>query len=723
MRPLAPPPHFRHSRNNRKKQASTESDTLVHQSNLAKSWVPFDHFENDDNCKYFGNEVSINPFFSSEGCEEETGVEAQLTSRNSNNNDALPCANNNDGSPRTNHISGSFSDFENIAPIPLPSSLYDNGPVCEPGNRNTDTDRAMMVGSNRNQPLGSLQPISNQRVVQRKGLGKRTNNVPKISAKPRNVRGVSVENQQRGRTKLADKIQRRSSRSLSVLPGKKQKQKNSRRLSITRHESDRHDNSQLDENQGQEKEDDINNRNSVPPIEQTTVGVRDQMMPVVEMPPRNQCVDSTSMMSYGSGSGSGSGSVCDDSSFSSTKLPSVFRTRNLLPTSVYHNNATGIWITTINMSQKETVNKSNAAKYLKAFSFQTEHEARESAYANAPARMLPFVEHPFCFICCAQFSVFKRASHCRNCGVCICSTCSTSWKRVCVPETYNIKGEASIRICKSCDALSKQFRTALLEGNFDNALKIYNSGNVNLRCPFMATKGAEIMLPIHCAAEGGCLDLLVWLVEVHYCPLKRIRTGNRHKSQQADEMITTSKGRTVLDIAMAGKNVDIIRYLVNDKGIDIYCIKDFSLALSALEAVLKSPYMIPLCDDNDRFVNSINQTSSRIMRSNSDLTGIDNGLPTFSVGANDDLSDNEEESPRNEDGSINSEDEQSVATTVPDAVSITKCCLLVTKKNYIVCNISRLCSLLSALYATQIQLTVSLLPAAIKYAAYNAQPT
>jgi hypothetical protein len=43
-----------------------------------------------------------------------------------------------------------------------------------------------------------------------------------------------------------------------------------------------------------------------------------------------------------------------------------------------NNEATGIWITTINMSQKEAVNKSNAAKYLKAFSFQTEREARES---------------------------------------------------------------------------------------------------------------------------------------------------------------------------------------------------------------------------------------------------------------------------------------------------------------------------------------------------------
>ena len=63
---------------------------------------------------------------------------------------------------------------------------------------------------------------------------------------------------------------------------------------------------------------------------------------------------------------------------SSVCLPRTLHTRNLLATSVYHNEATGIWITTINMSQKESVSKSNAAKYLKAFSFQSESEARES---------------------------------------------------------------------------------------------------------------------------------------------------------------------------------------------------------------------------------------------------------------------------------------------------------------------------------------------------------
>mmetsp|Transcript_10832 Transcript_10832/g.20260 ORF Transcript_10832/g.20260 Transcript_10832/m.20260 type:complete len:698 (-) Transcript_10832:1128-3221(-) len=653
MRPIAPPPHFRHSRSIRKKQASAETKAVVPASDLVRSWVPFDNVDEDDNSRYNGNEVSITPSFSNEPFAEETGIEAQL--KTSYNND------NNDGLLGTSYVhSGSFSNFENIAPVPLPFSSCENNPVCEPIRLDTNADNVKMVGLNRNQPLGSLQSITNQRVVQKKGLGKRTNIVG--SAKNKKMRGESIENQRRGSINSADKNQRRSSRSLSVRRVKTHRQKNNQRSSIARNEANRHDCVESNEDERQDNYDGRSNEISIATIQPASINVHDRTLPAAEIPPRNQGMDTSSTKSSVADS--------DESTSLSPNLPSMFRTRNLLATSVYHNQATGIWITTINMSQKETVNKSNAAKYLKAFSFQTEHEARESAYANAPARMLPFDEHPFCFTCSTQFSVFKRASHCRNCGVCICSSCSTLWKRVCVPETYNIKGEASIRICKSCDSLSKLFRTALLEANYDEALKIYNTGNVNLRCPFMSSKGAEIMLPIHCAAEGGSLDLLVWLVEVHYCPLKRIRTGNRHKTQQTDEMITTSKGRTVLDLAMASKNVDIIRYLVNDKKIDIYGIKDLNIALNALDAVLKSPYINTLCDDHDVFVDPIQRVSSTIMRTDSDMTEISSGLPSYTVGADDDLSDSEEESPRNDNCPIHSDDEESVATTVPDACII-----------------------------------------------------
>ena len=250
-------------------------------------------------------------------------------------------------------------------------------------------------------------------------------------------------------------------------------------------------------------------------------------------------------------------------------LPRPIHTRNLLTSSVYNNEATGIWITTINMNQKSNVTKSNAAKYLKAFSFHTEREARESAYANAPAKMLPFESNPRCFLCDAKFMVLRRASHCRNCGVCICNSCCVSWNKQSLPETsYNvIKGESTVRVYKSCDTLSGMFKKALLEADYERALTVYNTGNINLRSQFMSPKGCEVMLPIHCAAEGGSLQLLQWLVDVHYCPIKRIRThtGKRFKNQSNNELIVTSKGRSILEIAMAGKRVNILNYLVNEK--------------------------------------------------------------------------------------------------------------------------------------------------------------
>jgi hypothetical protein len=169
-------------------------------------------------------------------------------------------------------------------------------------------------------------------------------------------------------------------------------------------------------------------------------------------------------------------------------------TRNLLTAYVNHNKATSLWITTINTQQKASGNSKSKTKHLQAFSFRTEHEARESAYVNAPPKMIPFESTPNCLNCQSKFSVFKRPSHCRNCGVSICSSCSTSWNKLMIPETYNSKNTKTVKVCKTCDYLSVAFRRALLNGNYDAALKIYMTGNINLRCPFVNVKnGTEIM--------------------------------------------------------------------------------------------------------------------------------------------------------------------------------------------------------------------------------------
>lgn len=273
----------------------------------------------------------------------------------------------------------------------------------------------------------------------------------------------------------------------------------------------------------------------------------------------------------------------------SNAQPEAIHTRTLLTASVYHNQATNLWITTINTNQKDNgTNSTNAARYLQAFSFHTEREARESAYANAPPRMIPFNESPSCFICKGKFAVFRRPCHCRNCGVCICGSCSTTWSSRMIPETYNIKNESNVKVCKSCNFLAGAFRLALLEGQYDEAVALYNTGNVNLRCPFTNIKGTETMFPIHCAVEGGNLPLLRWLVDVHFCPIKLIRTGNRNRDRGSDIPIRTSKGRSVLSISMASKNVDILRYLAIEKSVSVFEIKELNTSLGALEAVLNA---------------------------------------------------------------------------------------------------------------------------------------
>jgi len=275
---------------------------------------------------------------------------------------------------------------------------------------------------------------------------------------------------------------------------------------------------------------------------------------------------------------------------SAAAQPEAVHTRTLLTASVYHNQATGLWIATINTNQKPgATNRRNAAKYLKAFSFHTEREARESAYANAPPKMVPFTESPNCFICRGKFAVFRRPSHCRNCGVCICTSCTTAWSSKMIPETYNMKKESSVKVCKSCNFLVLAFRRALLDGQYDEAIALYNTGNINLRCPFGNIKGNEAMYPIHCAAEGGNLDLLRWLVDVHFCPISLVRTGNKKpEKENTNTPIVTSKGRSVLNIAMSKQNVEMMRYLVSEKSVSVYEIKDLSTSLKALEAVLIS---------------------------------------------------------------------------------------------------------------------------------------
>lgn len=194
---------------------------------------------------------------------------------------------------------------------------------------------------------------------------------------------------------------------------------------------------------------------------------------------------------------------------------------------------------------------------------------------------------PACHICSSRFALLRRPSHCRNCGVVVCKECSVSWPSKMIPDTYNIKKENSVNICRSCDWLSSNFRLALLQGSQDRAVALHAAGNINLHAPFGNVKG-ELLYPVHCAVLGGSLSLLKWLVDENSCPIKSLRVSGSRESGGSYTPVVTSKGRSLLGIALENRNVDIVRYLVVRKGVSLASEQDitFEMLLRNLDRVL-----------------------------------------------------------------------------------------------------------------------------------------
>lgn len=256
--------------------------------------------------------------------------------------------------------------------------------------------------------------------------------------------------------------------------------------------------------------------------------------------------------------------------------------RQLLPWSVIYSEATNMWVATVNTNQKalDSKNVVEASKSLRAFSVVTEKQATCLAKAWSPPRMHDFKKKNACHICKAKFAVFRRACHCRNCGVAICVSsngCSRPWPAKMCPETYNIKKESFLNVCAACDFLCTSFRLALLEGDRDKAIALHATGNINIVTPFANVKG-ELFYPVHCAALGGNLELLKWLVDENCCPIKSVRVSGRCRdSSNSFTEISTSKGRSLLGIALENRNVGIVRYLVVEKGIQLGGEKDITM--------------------------------------------------------------------------------------------------------------------------------------------------
>ena len=163
-----------------------------------------------------------------------------------------------------------------------------------------------------------------------------------------------------------------------------------------------------------------------------------------------------------------------------------------------------------------------------------------------------------------------------------------------IPDTFNIKHEKQVTICKSCNWLSNAFREALLDGDEGQAKALHSTGNINLRSPFANQKNEEIMFPIHCATKGGNLSLLTWLVEENCCPIRLLRTGNNQR--QIENPIQTSLGRSVLQIAMTECHVHLIQYFIVKQQVPISEMKDLKVVLAAFDAVIKK---LPDATSND----------------------------------------------------------------------------------------------------------------------------
>ncbi|GAX25275.1 hypothetical protein FisN_5Lh359 [Fistulifera solaris] len=264
--------------------------------------------------------------------------------------------------------------------------------------------------------------------------------------------------------------------------------------------------------------------------------------------------------------------------------------RTLLPWSVIPNSATNTWTATIQTNQNalersDRMSIAEANKSLRAFVLPTEKAAVAFARAWTPPRMKE--KGPHCHICNSKFALLRRPCHCRNCGVVVCKECSVNWPSKMIPDTYNIKKESSVNVCGSCDWLSSNFRLALLKGNQDRAVALHATGNINLHAPFGNVKG-ELLYPVHSAVLGGSLPLLKWLVDDNSCPIKSLRVSGSREYGGSYIPVVTSKGRSLLGIALENRNVDIVRYLVVEKGVALASEKDvtFEMLLRNLDRVL-----------------------------------------------------------------------------------------------------------------------------------------
>ncbi|CAM9641941.1 unnamed protein product [Chrysoparadoxa australica] len=182
-----------------------------------------------------------------------------------------------------------------------------------------------------------------------------------------------------------------------------------------------------------------------------------------------------------------------------------------------------------------------------------------------------------CNICGASFGMLYRSKrHCRNCAQTICTNCSkTQWPTSMVPFTYFVKVERKLRICDACAVTTEAFRNALLAGDEEAAIAAYSTGLVNLRTPYTIYHSE---LPLHCAAKGGNLSILTWLLEDRRCPL--------FQDAQGQVPLVNGARLTVLGVAAAAGHLEIMREMITKHHCKVSEITDLNALWSTLEKAL-----------------------------------------------------------------------------------------------------------------------------------------
>ncbi len=268
-------------------------------------------------------------------------------------------------------------------------------------------------------------------------------------------------------------------------------------------------------------------------------------------------------------------------------------TRTSLPYTIEYNETTLEWAALINTDQEalDTNDSDMIEQGVVTMVFKSIDEARAACHAYAPPRMHSFEDSPKCQICKKGFNkILRRPSHCKNCGICVCSRCTVNWPSSMLPITYNMKSNRRKRfykVCMACDWLNDTFRQSLLHGDLDKAVALQTTGNVNSRNPFANVRG-ETYYPVHCAILGGNLAVFKWLTDSLCCPIQSKRRMPLHRIGPiiGNEQIITSKGKSVLDLAMESVQLGILHFLVVEKGVNIMQYKNMNVALRTLELAI-----------------------------------------------------------------------------------------------------------------------------------------